>query len=191
MRFLAISVIFLMSCGQFEGKKKNDSTDEAAAKPQKSVGMEATYYATDADVPVCDAAVTRALIYIAETKSFEYCDGSVWQIIDIAAPADEQKQLPPTITINQQAPTKVLLTINFHYGTAATLAIPIQTATYSMSVTDFESAVAANMSCIMAPVSNEIYECSYLPTNSNCTQAEDGTYTCLKPIITAKGESFQ
>lgn len=39
--------------------------------------MDAKYYGTKAELPTCDEAKVRDLVYIKETAHFEYCDADI------------------------------------------------------------------------------------------------------------------
>ncbi len=194
--------LILGGCGQFEGRKSSGGDSAPAttqAAPRASVGVMATYYASDATAPTCDDTVARALIYIAETKAFEYCDGTTWQVIDLSPPAQSPTPTPTPIPV-VTAPVKILLSIVYHLGTVAQgdsstsdfvaiMYMPTKVSTIQMTEDDFNAAVAAGLQCGLSTVNPTIYTCQYTSTNANCSDV-DTDIVCTKPTITDKGDSF-
>ena len=75
-----LGIMFLLalceSCGG--GSSSTDAATVATSSPAT-----ARYYATEADLPKCDATTARSLVYVKESLEFQYCEGTTWTPIDL------------------------------------------------------------------------------------------------------------
>lgn len=85
-----VLVLGMVACGSKDDG--DDSKDTTAAQQQKQGELPANVptsmaIATLADLPVCDDSRHQQLIYVLETKEFQTCQHTVWQVVVIGADA--------------------------------------------------------------------------------------------------------
>ncbi len=81
---LCIGVV-LVGCGA-------DDENESSTPPIQQYSMA---LATEAELPACDAAHDKQLVYITETKEFQTCQAGAWAKVELPTPEPVAESVDP------------------------------------------------------------------------------------------------